>query len=96
VSILWTRRRWCVDEDVGEDHVDEDLGDEVSALVLQQRVDNDASLGGVPRGNKVSMPCRAGEVGEELHLFPHRPNVWVMHVDVASGSMLDEDFPFLA
>jgi hypothetical protein len=31
---LWTKRQWCVDEDVGEDHIDEDLGDEVSAMAL--------------------------------------------------------------
>jgi hypothetical protein len=65
LSILWTRRRRCVDDDVGEDHLDEDLGDEVSAL--QRRVNDDASLGGVPRGDGVSMSCRAEEVDEELH-----------------------------
>ena len=32
VSILWTRRRQCVDDDGDEDHVDEDLGDEVSVM----------------------------------------------------------------
>ena len=47
MSILWTRRRRCVDDDGDEDHVDEDLGDEVS--VMQRRVDDDASLEGVPR-----------------------------------------------
>ena len=46
--ILCTRQRWCVDEDVGEDHVDEDLGDEVSAMELQRRVDDDESLECVP------------------------------------------------
>ena len=47
MSILWTRRqRRCVDEDVGEDHVDEDLDDEVSAMASQWRVDDDASLEG--------------------------------------------------
>ena len=46
MSILWIRRRRCVDEDVGEDHVDEDLDDEVSVMTLQRCVDDDASLGG--------------------------------------------------
>ena len=50
MSILWTRWRWCVDDDDDDDHVDEDLGDEVS--VMQRRVDDDASLGGVPRGDR--------------------------------------------
>ena len=84
MSNLWIRQRRCVDEDVAEDHVDEDLGDEVSAMVSQQRVDDNMSLEGVPRGDQVSMPCRAGEVDEELHLFPHRPGVWTTHVGVAS------------
>ena len=48
MPILWTRRRRCVDEDVGEDDVDEDLGDEVLAITLQQHIDDDASLEGVP------------------------------------------------
>ena len=48
MSILWTRRRRCGDEDVGEDHVDEDLVDEVSAMTLQRHVDDDASLEAVP------------------------------------------------
>lgn len=44
MSILWTRRRQrCVDDDTGEDHVDGDLGDEVSAMALQQRVDDDVA-----------------------------------------------------
>ena len=64
MSILWTRRRRCVVEDVGEDHVDEDLGDEVSAMASQRRVD-DVSLEGVPCGNQVSMPCRAIEGDED-------------------------------
>ena len=59
MSILWTRQRRCVDEDVDEDHVDEDLGDEVSAMASQWRVDDNVSLEGVPRGDQVSMPCRA-------------------------------------
>ena len=45
---LVDERRRRVDEDVGEDHVDEDLGDEVSTMVLQRHVDYDASLEGVP------------------------------------------------
>ena len=75
MSILWTRRRRCVDDDGDEDHVDEDLGDEVSVVQRHRHVDNDASLGGVPRGDGVSMSCRAEEVDEELHLVPHRPGV---------------------
>ena len=67
MSILWTRRRRCVDEDVGEDDVDEDLDDEVSTV--QRRVDDDASLGGVPCGDEVSMLCCTEEVDEELHAF---------------------------
>ena len=43
VSILWTMRQRCVDEVVGEDHIDEDLGDEVSAMTLQRRVDDDVA-----------------------------------------------------
>ena len=62
MSILWTRRQRCVDDDVGEDHVDEDLDDEVSALTLQRRVDDDSSLGGVLCGDEVSMPYRVEEV----------------------------------
>ena len=90
MSILWTRRWRCVDDDVGEDHVDEDLGGEVSAM--QRHVDDDASLGGVPRGDGVSMSCRAEEVDEELHAF-HTSLAcgwymsWSLLVDV-----LDEDF----
>ena len=34
------------------------------------------SLEGVPCSDGVSTLCRAGEVDEELHLFPHRPGVW--------------------
>ena len=83
MSILWTMWRRCVDEDVGEDHVDEDLGDEVSAMASQRRVD-DVSLEGVPRGDNVSMSCRTGEVDEDLHLSPHRPDVWTVHVMIAS------------
>lgn len=84
MSILWTRQRRCVDEDVDEDQVDEDLGDEASTMASQQRVDDNVSLGGVPCGDQVSMPCRSEEVDEELHHFPHRPGMWMMHVDVAS------------
>ena len=63
MSILWTRRQWrCVDEDVGEDHVDEDLDDEVSAITLQRYVDDDASLEGVPPRDEVSMSRHAEEV----------------------------------
>lgn len=42
------------------------------------------SLEGVPRGNDVSMPCRAGEVDEDLHLSSHPPGMWTVHVIVAS------------
>ena len=72
MSILWTRQRRCVDEDVGEDHVDEDLGDEVSAMASQQRVDDNVSLEGVPRGDQVSTPCRAGEVDQDCISFHTR------------------------
>ena len=40
MSILWTRQRRCVDENVGENHVDEDLGDEVSVMTSQRHVDD--------------------------------------------------------
>ena len=62
MPILWTRRRRCVDEDVGEDDVDEDLDDEVSAITLQRYVDDDASLEGVPPRDEVSMSRHAEEV----------------------------------
>ena len=45
------RWRRCVDDDDDdddEDHVDEDLGDEVSAMASQRRVHDDASVEGVP------------------------------------------------
>lgn len=82
---MWTSQRRCVEEDVGEDHVDEDLGDEVSAMASQRRVDDNVSLEGVPRGDQMSIPCHDREIDEELHRFPHRPGVWMMHVVVASG-----------
>ena len=47
MSIFWIEWRRCVNDDGDEDHVDEDLGDEVSAM--QRRADDDASLEGVPR-----------------------------------------------
>ena len=43
MSILWTRRRQCVDDYGDEDHVDDDLGGDVSAMVLQWRVDDDVA-----------------------------------------------------
>ena len=59
------------------------LAHEDSAMTPQRCVDN-VSLEGVPRGDEVSMPCRVGEVDEELHRFPHRPGVWMVHVEIAS------------
>ena len=64
MSILWTRQRRCVDEDV-----DEDLGGEVSVIPSQRRVDDNVPLEGVPRGDQVSMPCLAGEVNEDCISF---------------------------
>ena len=64
MSILWMRQRRCVDKDV-----DEDLDDDVSAMASQRRVDDIVSLEGVPCGDKVSMPCRAGDVDEDCIPF---------------------------
>ena len=41
----------------------------ILAMKLQRRVDDNASLGGVPRDDGVSMPCRVEEVDEELLAF---------------------------
>ena len=77
MSILWTRQRRCVDEDVGEDHIDEDLGDEVSAMTSQRRVDNNVSLEDVPHGDQVSMPCRNGKGDDDCILLRKAPEDFV-------------------
>ena len=69
MSILWTRWRRCVDDDGDEDHVDEDIGYEVSAMTLQRCVNDNVSLEGVPRGDQVSMPCRDAEGDEDCILL---------------------------
>jgi hypothetical protein len=71
------RRRRSVDDDVDDDHGDVDLGDVASAMSgVSTMCHLEASL--------AATRCRAvGEVDEEL---PHRPGVWILHVDVASRS----------
>lgn len=61
MSILWTRRQQCVDEDVGEDHVDEDLVDKVSTMTCGD-VLTMMSLD----GDGLSMRCHAKELARSL------------------------------
>ena len=78
VSILWTRWRRYVDDDV-----DEDIGDEVSTMALQRRVNDNVSLEGVPRVHQMSMPCHAGEL------------CWLVArivVQLKAGIRLDEEY----
>jgi hypothetical protein len=44
------------------------------------------SLGGVPRSDDSVDAVLLEKLMKNLHLFPHRPVVWIVHVDVASRS----------